>query len=514
MWKKGWRGEVAWTRFDSMPIIAVEGCCHGELDSIYASVALAEERSNCKVDALLICGDFQAVRNPADLATMACPAKYRSMQSFYKYYSGEKVAPVLTIFIGGNHEASSHLCALPFGGWVAPNIFYLGHAGVINVGGVRIAGLSGIYKERDYATGHHERPPFSEDNMRSFYHVRELDVLRLLQLRRPLDIFLSHDWPQHIAHHGDVQTLVRRKSFLKAEIDDGSLGSPPAMQLLQRLQPRYWFSAHLHVKFAAVVRHPPPAAAAVGARGGGDDGACTRFLSLSKCLPDQDFLQLLSVEGNANSASSGGGGAPLLTYDAEWIAILRSTGHLHSTLPGRLPLDLGSVAAASGGRTDFSPTVDELRDVHARASAAGLPESLPVPSNFEISATPYREGDSMHAQQAPFAESNQTVAFLRTFGLDENFRTQRGATHHAPRHARAPASAPVPTPRLVLPAPVSDSLMPQAPPAAPTFPTLPVPPSQMVASTAPPPTITAASTASAGAARPPLLDEEIDLDDE
>ena len=70
VWKKGWRGEVAWTRFDSMPIIAVEGCCHGELDSIYASVALAEERSNCKVDALLIGGDFQAVRNPADLATM------------------------------------------------------------------------------------------------------------------------------------------------------------------------------------------------------------------------------------------------------------------------------------------------------------------------------------------------------------------------------------------------------------------------------------------------------------
>ena len=31
------------------------------------------------------------------------------MESFYKYYSGEKVAPVLTLVIGGNHEASNYM---------------------------------------------------------------------------------------------------------------------------------------------------------------------------------------------------------------------------------------------------------------------------------------------------------------------------------------------------------------------------------------------------------------------
>ena len=46
-----------------------------------------------------------------------------------QYYSGEKVAPVLTIFIGGNHEASNYLQELPYGGWAAPNISYLGYAG-------------------------------------------------------------------------------------------------------------------------------------------------------------------------------------------------------------------------------------------------------------------------------------------------------------------------------------------------------------------------------------------------
>jgi hypothetical protein len=31
------------------------------------------------------------------------------MCSFYKYYAGEAIAPMLTIFIGGNHEASNYL---------------------------------------------------------------------------------------------------------------------------------------------------------------------------------------------------------------------------------------------------------------------------------------------------------------------------------------------------------------------------------------------------------------------
>lgn len=40
---------------------------------------------------------------------MACPKKYLEMGSFYKYYTGEKIAPCITIFIGGNHEASNYL---------------------------------------------------------------------------------------------------------------------------------------------------------------------------------------------------------------------------------------------------------------------------------------------------------------------------------------------------------------------------------------------------------------------
>ena len=43
--------------------IAVEGCAHGELDGIYASVLETQKRIGKKIDLLICCGDFQAVRN-------------------------------------------------------------------------------------------------------------------------------------------------------------------------------------------------------------------------------------------------------------------------------------------------------------------------------------------------------------------------------------------------------------------------------------------------------------------
>lgn len=71
---------------------------------------------------------------------------------------------------------------LAYGGWVAPNIYYLGYASVINVAGIRIAGISGIYKNHDWMTGHHEYPPYNASTMRSAYHVRNLEVFRLKQV--------------------------------------------------------------------------------------------------------------------------------------------------------------------------------------------------------------------------------------------------------------------------------------------------------------------------------------------
>ncbi|KAK9270724.1 hypothetical protein L1049_026307 [Liquidambar formosana] len=282
--------------------IAVEGCMHGDLDNVYSTLLYLEKVENTKIDLLLCCGDFQAVRNEKDLESVNVPPKYRTMNSFWKYYSGEKVAPFPTIFIGGNHEASNYLWELYYGGWAAPNIYFLGFAGVVKFGNVRIGGLSGIYNARHYRLGHYERPPYNESDIRSIYHVREYDVHKLMQVEEPIDIFLSHDWPLGITDCGNWKELVRYKPFFEKEIQERTLGSKAAAELLEKLKPPYWFSAHLHCKFAALVQH-------------GEEGQFTKFLALDKCLPGRKFLQIVEIESEP--------GPYEIHYDEEWLAITR-----------------------------------------------------------------------------------------------------------------------------------------------------------------------------------------------
>ncbi|XP_014498779.1 lariat debranching enzyme [Vigna radiata var. radiata] len=282
--------------------IAVEGCMHGDLDNVYRTLQHLEKSQNTKIDLLLCCGDFQAVRNEQDLKSLNVPPKYRSMNSFWKYYSGAEVAPYPTIFIGGNHEASNYLWELYYGGWVAPNIYFLGAAGVVRFGNVRIGGLSGIYNDRHYRLGRFERPPYDQSTIRSVYHVREYDVRKLMELKEPIDVFLSHDWPVRITDYGDWKELVRRKHYFRQEIEEKRLGSKAAAELLEKLKPNYWFSAHLHCKFAALVQH-------------GEGGPLTKFLALDKCIAGRDFLQIVEIESDA--------GPYEIQYDEEWLAITR-----------------------------------------------------------------------------------------------------------------------------------------------------------------------------------------------
>nr|CAH0108067.1 unnamed protein product [Daphnia galeata] len=374
-------------------IIAVEGCAHGELDQIYRSVENLARQRNVKVDLLICCGDFQAVRNESDLQCMAVPDKFRHICTFYKYYNGELKAPILTIFIGGNHEASNYLQELAYGGWVAPNIYYLGYAGVVRFGGIRIAGMSGIFKGHDYLKGHFEKPPYTNSTMRSAYHVRSLEVFRLKQLREDIDIFISHDWPRGVYNYADTRELLHWKPFFRDEIANNVLGSQAGETLLHELKPKHWFAAHLHCRFAATIQH--------------NEKQSTQFLALDKCLPRRQYLELVEIQHDSTQNLE-------LCYDPHWLAILRSTNHLMSVRPTTQYMPSGGPGCTE--RWDFYPNEDEMEQVKVI-----FDNDYKIPSNFSPTAEPFkpRPNYNRNAQQAQPQLNPQTTQFCEKLCIDD-----------------------------------------------------------------------------------------------
>ena len=135
---------------------------------------------------------------------------------------------------------------------------------MIRCGPLRIAGLSGIWKGYNYRKPHHERIPYSQDDVKSVYHAREIDVRRLMQIKTQVDIGLSHDWPHGVEWMGDWKRLFRFKKGFEEDSRAGQLGSKAAKYVMDRLRPKYWFAAHLHVKFAAVVNYDKSDSAGAG----------------------------------------------------------------------------------------------------------------------------------------------------------------------------------------------------------------------------------------------------------
>lgn len=414
--------------------VAVIGCAHGEVGALYQAIEEYESRSGHAVDVVVCCGDFQACRNLADLHTMACPAKYKSLNTFHDFYFGRREASRLMIFVGGNHEASNHLQELPYGGWVAPNIFYLGHSGCIRVGGdLVVAGLSGIYKRHDYWKGRYERLPYDRASIRTVFHVKQLDVSRLLMLPpgKKVDVFLSHDWPTRAACRDNSQSpqvhrLLKRKPFFRDEVMKNELGSPVNNAVLDHLAPSHWFSAHLHVRFATDLPScgsPHPKAMSMPEKDPNEldldeeeeegtiepnvnatppiegtnkktrhDDAPTRFLALDKILPGREFLEVIDVEGGSGSD---------LYYDRDWLTIVKAT-HQLTPLGDKPSRALNEFAHAN---------LDEARAFVDAAFPSE--ESLLVPRNFTATVS----ASETEVPNTPRGNP-QTDAFFQMLALD------------------------------------------------------------------------------------------------
>ncbi|KAI9692306.1 MAG: hypothetical protein M1822_006537 [Bathelium mastoideum] len=364
---------------------------------------------------------------------MAVPRKYRNIGDFHRYYSGEKQAPVLTLVIGGNHEASNYFSELYYGGWLAPNIYYLGAANVLRYGPFRIAGLSGIFKAVDYYKPHHERLPYDRDELRSVFHVRECDVSRLLQF-------------------GDYEKLFadRPSFFESAKIDN--LDSAPAEQVMNLLRPDFWFSGHMHIKYTAEVDYEDneneykfkhlavtdelasqlPASMFKAASGKKKRAPMpsppnitntgTNFLALDKPGPKREFLELLDlisccsigVASTKPYMQKTADGKFALHYDEEWLSILRSSSD--GLVAEDAPFDIAAKKSDAAG-TDT--VLHNLHWIQNNVTAKGL---LKIPDNFERHAPTYNRDDKVNADEQPCEFPNsQTEAFCQMLQMRNKF---------------------------------------------------------------------------------------------
>ncbi|XP_033615584.1 lariat debranching enzyme isoform X2 [Fukomys damarensis] len=289
---------------------------------------------------------------------------------------------------------------------------FSGLAGVVKYRGVRIGGISGIFKSHDYRKGHFECPPYNSSTIRSIYHVRNIEVYKLKQLKQPIDIFLSHDWPRSIYHYGNKKQLLKTKSFFRHEVENNTLGSPAASELLEHLKPTYWFSAHLHVKFAALMQHQ--------AMDKGQTSKATKFLALDKCLPHRDFLQVLEIEHDPSAPD-------YLEYDIEWLTILSNTNDLVNVTG-----NLWNMPENNGLHTrwDYSATEESMKEVLEK-----LNNDLRVPCNFSVTAACYDPSKPQTQVQLVHRINPQTTEFCALLGItDINVRLQMAKQEHHLHH--------------------------------------------------------------------------------
>lgn len=354
--------------------------------------------------------------------------RYRRLVDFPAYYSGEAVAPVLTLVIGGNHEASNYFFELFHGGWIAPRIYYMGAAGVVRYGPWRIAGLSGIYASRDYRQPHHERLPYERDCIKSIYHVRESDVEKLLRVTGSVDIALSHDWPMWVELFGDHERLYKENPHFLQSAIDSRLGSVPSKTLLNHLRPRYWLSGHMHSHFRTTVQHAdqqhiddtirelavsdairsqlpifkkPSKPRKTGS--GIPAPTTTEFLGLSK--PSDtifNYLALLELgfpsdrrEEQYLAQRSHENGKFLLCYDEEWLAILRA---YNDRLLVPHPQTLVTPPARDMSEVSSTVIADQIKWVKDNISKKGL---LRIPENFQRHAPVHGGEEEQLLQDQP-----------------------------------------------------------------------------------------------------------------
>ncbi|MGB7522705.1 MAG: metallophosphoesterase, partial [Spirulinaceae cyanobacterium] len=228
---------------ESKRFFAAVGDVHGHFYKMVNLLHSWEAKTGRNLEFILQVGDFEPHRHEADLSTMAAPSKYRKLGNFPDFFHEQVSFPWPIWFIGGNHEPYGFLEQISQGGKLVKNCHYLGRVGVVELGSLKVVGLSGIYKESIFKT---QRPTFAEigDCSNKDYIVFTVEEVMTALEEKVVDILLLHDWPKNIVASEDKEQFNQNKRF-----DTEEIGNEYGRILVDNLKPKLLICGHLHQKY-------------------------------------------------------------------------------------------------------------------------------------------------------------------------------------------------------------------------------------------------------------------------
>lgn len=260
-------------------IVAAVGDVHGHMHAMVRLLQAWERRSGRAIDLVLQVGDFEAHRDEADLATMAAPAKYRKLGDFAAFYSGPARMPWPLYFIGGNHEPYGYLDTVGAGA-LTKNVNYMGRVGVLERGGLRIAGLSAIFRPELLTVARPGPEEIGQRSNKAYIGFTETEVDAVLALER-VDVLLLHDWPAGLVRAEEMPAMRARAARLGYD----EIGNDYARLVIEALRPRLVLCGHMHTRHRATIEF--------------GDGGQARVCCLSEVAAGADAIAVFEVDGGS-----------------------------------------------------------------------------------------------------------------------------------------------------------------------------------------------------------------------
>jgi lariat debranching enzyme len=214
-------------------LFAAVGDVHGSQHAMVELLMEWEKQHRQSLAFVLQLGDFEAVRDVLDLASLPGPQRYRKLGDFADFHDDRAEFPWPVWFIAGNHEPFELLATMPKGGSVARNCHYLGRAGRMGVEGIRLAWLGGI----STAEGPLAKRPSRDWKQHAYFTERDVD--RALSDGK-VDILLLHEWPLGAAAYPHETAGRRRSGGAQGP------GNETARLLVDLLQPQLALAGHTH----------------------------------------------------------------------------------------------------------------------------------------------------------------------------------------------------------------------------------------------------------------------------